>query len=192
MGLLAETRVGKHLDHVDKPAAGAVEPILALARAVQAAQDRDLAERQRDGAVGVVEHELDLRGAAGLHPAAAAEDHVLHRLSADRQRRLLAHRPQHGVGDVGLARPVGPDHDGDAGAEVEPSAVGEGLEALQRERLQIQGIMPAISRRLGARPAARRASCCARSRCRAGGRRPRRPPRRCARAGGRARPSPRR
>ncbi len=149
VGLLAETGVGEHLDHVHEPTAGAVEPVLALARTVQAAQDRDLAERQRDGAVGVVEHELDLGGAAGLHTAAAAEDHVLHRLPAHRQRGLLAHRPQHGVGDVGLARPVGPDHHGDARAEIEAGAVGEGLEALQRERLQIHGPEPACRRWIG-------------------------------------------
>ena len=81
--------------------------------------------------VGVVEHELDLGRAARLHAVAAAEDHVLHRLAADRERRLLAHRPQHGVGDVRLARAVGPDDHGDAGRELQPRAVGERLEALQ-------------------------------------------------------------
>ena len=39
-------------------------------------------------------------------PCAAGEDHVLHRLPAHRQRRLLAERPQHGVGDVRLAGAV--------------------------------------------------------------------------------------
>ena len=106
VGLLAETRVGEHLDHVGEPAAGAVEPVAAVAVAVQAPHDRDLAQRQVDRAVGVVEHDLDLGGAARLHAAAAAEDHVLHRLAAHRERRLLAHRPQHRVGDVGLARAV--------------------------------------------------------------------------------------
>ena len=99
----------QHLEHVDEAAARAVEPVLALAAAVEAAQDRDLAHRQVDRAVGVVEDDLDLGRAARLHAAAAAEDHVLHRLAADGERRLLAHRPQHGVGDVRLARAVGPD-----------------------------------------------------------------------------------
>ena len=54
VGLLAEARVGEHLDHVAEAAAGAVEAVLTLAGAVQATQDRDLAERQRDRAVGVV------------------------------------------------------------------------------------------------------------------------------------------
>ena len=63
--------------------------------------------------------------AARLHAAAAAEDHVLHRLAAHRQRRLLAHRPQHRVGDVGLARAVGPDDDGHARRRT-PAACGRG------------------------------------------------------------------
>ena len=74
---------------------------------------------------------------ARLHAAAAAEDDVAHRLAADGERRLLAHRPQHGVGDVRLARPVGADDDRDAGPEVELRAVGEGLEALERDRLAV-------------------------------------------------------
>ena len=48
VGLLAEARVGEHLDHVGQPAAGAVEPVAALAVAVQPAHDRDLAQRQVD------------------------------------------------------------------------------------------------------------------------------------------------
>jgi hypothetical protein len=47
-------------------------------------------------AVGVVQHDLDLGRRARLDALAAAEDDVLHRLAADRERRLLAHRPQHG------------------------------------------------------------------------------------------------
>jgi len=73
---------------------------LALAVALEPSRDRDLAEGKVDLAPGVVEHDLDLGRAAGLHAAAAAEDHVLHRLPAHRQRGLLAHRPQHRVGDV--------------------------------------------------------------------------------------------
>jgi len=56
----------------------------------------------------IVEHDLDLCGATRLHAAPTAEDHVLHRLAPDRQRRLLAHRPQHRVGHVGLTRAFGP------------------------------------------------------------------------------------
>jgi hypothetical protein len=71
--LLAQARVGEDLEHVDHPALRAVEPVLALAVAVQAPEDRDLAHRQVDGAVAVVEHELDLGRRARLHAAAAAK-----------------------------------------------------------------------------------------------------------------------
>ncbi len=137
--LLAEARVGEDLQHVDEPAARAVEAVLALPRAVQAAGDGDLAQGQVQGAVGVVQDDLHLGLRAGLDAAAAAEDHVLHRLAADRERGLLPHGPQHGVGDVGLARPVGADDDRDARGELEQGAVREGLEALQRDGAQVHG-----------------------------------------------------
>ena len=54
---LAEARIGQHLDHVRQPAAGAVQPIAPLTSAVQAPHDRDLAQRQIDGPVGVVQHD---------------------------------------------------------------------------------------------------------------------------------------
>ena len=166
--LLAQTRVGERLDHVAEAATSAVEPVLALAGAIEASHDRDLAERQLDGAVGVVEHDLHLGRAARLHAVSTAEDHILHRLAAHRKRRLLAHRPQHGVGDVRLARAVRAYDHAHAGTEVESRAIGEGLEALQRERLQVHAAaIPPAARRLRARPAARRASCCGRFLCRA-------------------------
>ena len=130
------------LEHVDEAAARAVEAVLALAGAVEAAQDRDLAHRHVDGAVAVVDDDLDLGRRARLHAAAAAEDDVAHRLAADGERRLLAHRPQHGVGDVRLARAVRADDDGDARAEVELRAVGEGLEALEGQRLEVHRLRP--------------------------------------------------
>jgi hypothetical protein len=135
--LLAQARVGEDLEHVDEPAAGAVEPVLPLAPAVEPAQDRDLAGGQVDPPVRVVEHELDLGARARLHAVPAAEDDVLHRLAADRERRLLAHRPQDGVGDVRLARAVRPDDDRDSGSKLQARAVGERLEALQRYRLEV-------------------------------------------------------
>ena len=104
--LLAEPGVGQHLEHVDEPAAGAVQAVLALAVAVEPAHDRDLGEVGGQRAVGVVDHDLDLGRARAAHAVAAGEDHVLHRLAADGQRALLAERPEHAVGDVRLARAV--------------------------------------------------------------------------------------
>ncbi len=171
--LLAEARVGEDLDHVDEPALGAVDAVLALPRAVQPPQDRDLADRQVQPTGGVVEHDLDLGLGSRLDAAGTREDHVLHRLAANGQGRLLAHRPQHRVGDIGLARAVGPDDHRHAGREGQPRAVGEGLEALQGDRAQVHAIpmgpgCPAPPRR---RPA-RHPSSSARSRVPATGRRP--------------------
>ena len=149
--LLAEPRVREDLEDVDEPAAGAVEAVLALPRAIEAAQDRDLPHRDVDRAVGVVDDDLDLGRRAGLHAAAAAEDDVAHRLPAHGQRRLLAHRPQDGVRDVRLARAVRAHDDGHAGAEVELRAVGEGLEALERERLQVHRAIHSSSSSSGSR-----------------------------------------
>ena len=135
--LLAEAGVGEDLQHVDEAALRAVDAVLALPRAVEPAGDRDLARGQVDGPVAVVEHDLDLGLRARLHAVRAGEDDVLHRLAADGQRGLLAHRPQHRVGDVGLARAVRADDHGDAGRELEPRAVRERLEALERDRPQV-------------------------------------------------------
>ena len=198
--LLAQAGVRQHLEHVDEPAARAVEAVLALPRAVQPAHDRDLADRQVDRPVGVVEHDLDLGRGARLHAAAAAEDHVLHRLAADGERRLLAHRPQDRVGDVGLARAVGADDDRHAGCELQLRAVGEGLEALQGHGSKVHGtsgrplsrprphVQCPASRGPRERLPARRASSSVPSRCRPGARRPRRGPRRYGRGAARARP----
>ena len=198
VGLLAEARVGEHLDHVAEPAAGAVQPVAALAVAVEPPHDRDLAERQVDRAVGVVEHDLDLGELRACTPRPPPKITSCIDWPAHGERRLLAHRPQDGVGDVGLARAVRPHDDAHARPEVQARAVGEGLEALQRERLQAHAdprsapllrceLLDRLARRLLlgvllAAPAA--AAHLAR-------RRPARPPCRCARAAGRPRPSPR-
>ena len=165
--LLAEAGVRQQLDHVDQPAARAGEPVLALAVAVEPAHDRDLGRAEPERALAVVEHELDLGAPARLAARGTAEDHVLHRLPADGERRLLAERPQHRVGDVRLARSVRSDDHADAGAELEPGAVREGLEALERDRFQVHGRRRSARRQdlipappaPPARPPARRPSC---------------------------------
>ena len=135
--LLAEAGVREHLDHVHEPAAGAVQAVLALAVAGELAHDRDLREVGVEPAVGVVEQHLDLGGVARRHAGGPGEDDVLHRLAANGERALLAERPQDGVRDVRLARAVRADDDRDARREVELRAVGERLEALQRDRAQV-------------------------------------------------------
>ena len=97
-----------------------------------------------------------------LDAVAAGEDHVLHRLAADRERALLAERPEDGVGDVRLAGAVRADDDRHAGPEVERRAVREGLEALHRDRAQVHQPLSPSSRSsaLLRRPPARRSSSC--------------------------------
>ena len=164
--LLAEAGVAQQLDHVGEAAAGAVDPVLALPRPVEPAHDRQLGQRQVDRAVPVVEHHLDLGLGARLDAVRAREDHVLHRLAADRDRRLLAERPQHRVGDVRLARPVRPDDHRDARGEVEPRAVRERLEALQADRPQVHVRPPRRPRARRRPPPARPPSSSGRTRAR--------------------------
>ena len=90
VGLLAQAGVGEQLEHVDEPAVGTVEPVLALTGAVVAAQDRELARGRRDRRVAVVEHELDLGLTARLH--AAARRRRSHPASTGRARRAVTAR----------------------------------------------------------------------------------------------------
>ena len=135
--LLAESRVGEQLDHVHQPAAGPGKAVLPLAGAVEAAHDRHLGGPEPQEPLAVVQHELDLGALARLATGGAGEDHVLHRLAAHRHRRLLAERPQDRVGDVRLARAVGADDHAHARTEFQPGPLGERLEALQRDRLEV-------------------------------------------------------
>ena len=143
--LLAQPGVRQQLHHVGQAAARAVDAVLALPRPVEPPHDRDLARRQVDRAARVVEHDLDLGLRAALHAGAAREDHVLHRLPAHGDRRLLAHRPQHRVGHVGLAGAVRPDDHRHARGELQPRAVRERLEALEGERPQVHVSVPSAS-----------------------------------------------
>ena len=135
--LLAQAGVREQLNDIHQPAPGPRQAVLALAVAVQAPEDGDLGNTEAQAALAVVQDQLHLGVAARLTAGRAAEDDVLHRLAAHRSRRLLAERPQHRVGDVGLPGPVGADDDAHARPELELGPVGERLEALDRDRLQI-------------------------------------------------------
>ena len=97
---------------VEQPARHAVDRVLAVARAVQGAGQRDLGEVDREDAA-----ELSMVSDTSARPSAgrfadAGEDHVVHLLGPHRGRRLGAEHPPDGVDDVGLARPVRADDDG--------------------------------------------------------------------------------
>ena len=127
---------------VHQTARSVVDEVLALARTVHAACDRDLGEVDGQRVIGVVEDEGDLGEADGIACRGAREDDVLHRLAAQLLGALLAQDPQDGVGDVGLAAAVGAHDHGQAGIEDHGGLIGEGFEPLQGERLQIHGAAP--------------------------------------------------
>src|SRR5690606_23408956 len=118
-------------------AAGAVEVVVALAVAADGALDRDLVEARvlaADGAVAVVEDQLDRGLADRLARRAAGEDHVGERIAAQAAGRAFAHDPAHRVGDVRLAATVRTDDAGHVGRQVQHGRVDEGLEAGELDR----------------------------------------------------------
>ena len=110
MGAGAQARVVQDVQHVHAPGHGAVDEVLALAVAVHAPGDGHLVEIDRQRAVGIVEHEIDLGETGGLARRGAGEDDVLHGLAAQvlRQLRFPAEHPQNGVSRCSTARPAGP------------------------------------------------------------------------------------
>ena len=126
--------------HVEQPHLLAVDAVLALAGAVRAARDADLVEVDRHPVLGVVEDQRHLGHAERLAAVGAREDEVLAAARADRPRRLLPERPADGVGDVRLARAIGPDDRGQARPELEDLAIGERLKAIRLDPAQIHAL----------------------------------------------------
>ena len=110
--------------------AALVQQVVVLARAVEPAADLEHPVVDRQQAVGVVEDEGDV-GHADRRPALrSGEDDVL-ALARPERPALLAERPAEGIGEVALARAVGPDDRADAAAELDDGPLGEGLEAVE-------------------------------------------------------------
>ena len=135
----AQAGVQQQLGDVLEPDSGAVEQVLAFARAVQAARDADLVVLDRQTGVGVVEDQRHLGHTQGLRGGRAGEDDLFGLAGAHSLGGLFAEDPQQGVGDVGLAAAVGADDDDDAGLELGGDAGCEGLEADEVEAAEIQG-----------------------------------------------------
>jgi hypothetical protein len=133
-------RVHHELPHVHQPAGGLVDQVLALARAVEAARDRDLfvvAVFFRRPAVPILEQDGDFGAPDRLAGLAPIEDDVRHGLAAQEAGGLLAQHPADGVHHVALAAAVRPDHQRDAVIlEVEDGVVAEGLEPAQLQPFQ--------------------------------------------------------
>ena len=195
--LPAHVRVGEHLEHVGEAAAGAVEAVLAVAVALDAAGDRDLGELAGGEALGVVDHDLDLGEAAAPLSLAAGEDHVAHRLAADREGLCSPSAQSTASVMLDLPQPFGPTITLTPWLEGQPGAVGERLEPLEIDLLQVHAVSatpapPSIGRRSAVpfaraprgpapRRPARPPSCCGPSRRRPRRRRRWRGPRSAAR-----------
>ena len=194
--LLAEAGVGQHLDHVGQPAARAVEAVLALAGAVEPAQDRDLREVACSPAPPSA-LSMTTSTSAALEPLTPwPPAKITSFIVWPRTASGLCSPSAHSTASVmfDLPEPFGPDDHADAGRELELGAVREGLEALHRDRPEVHQASPSspssAARARAARPPARRPSWSGPSPARARGRRPRRPPRSSGRAAGPPRSDP--
>ncbi len=135
----AHSAVGEDLVEVEQPARRAVELVLGGAVAEQPPGHRQLVDVERQEPVPVVEGEGHLGPTQTGPGGGPGEDHVVHAGGAQRLGRLGPHHPGEGVDQVGLARPVRPDHDVDPGVELEPGPGGERLEADERQCLEEHG-----------------------------------------------------
>ncbi len=134
--LASHARVVQELLDVHQPARRPVDGVLAVARAEQSPGDGDLGQVDRQLARRIVDGERHL-GPAQLGPRRRpGEDDVLHLRRAQRPGTLGPQHPRDRVDHVGLAAPVGADHHGDPGLELQHRRVGKGFETLHAERLQ--------------------------------------------------------
>ena len=124
---------GEEVLDVAQTAHVAVQQVLALARPIEPAGHRHLAPRDLELPV-IVEDEAHLGHPDRLARGRAVEDHVLHLVAPQGLGALLPERPADGVGDIGLAAPVGADDAGHPGEDLHFGLVGEGLEAVDEYR----------------------------------------------------------
>src|SRR5262249_7258479 len=90
---LAEAEVGEELDEIGAAHGRAVDEVLPLAAAVQAADDRELRKVDRKRMVLVVEEELDLAVVGGTALGGAGEEDVVGLLGAELARAQRPGRP---------------------------------------------------------------------------------------------------
>ena len=126
--------------HVHQSATAAVDFVLAAAVAEHPAGDRHLGVLDRQRVVGVVDRHRHLGAAQRSPRRRAGEDDVLHLAAAQGLGALLTHHPRERVDHVRLARAVGADDAGDAGLEAQSRRRGKGLEALQRQTLEVHDV----------------------------------------------------
>ncbi len=143
--LPADAGVGQQFLDVQQPAGAAVDLVLADAVAEHPPGDRHLGVVDGQRPVGVVDGERDLGAAQRGAVRRAGEDDVLHLAAAQRLGALLTQHPGDRVHHVRLARPVRPDHRGDARFQAQRGRRRERLETLHREGLQVHSVGPSCS-----------------------------------------------
>ena len=141
---------------VAQPALGPVDEVLALAGAVEAARDLDVADGlQRVDLEGgrffgfnrrswrrgrhPAQPQTHLGGAGGLPRIAAVEDDVFHLVAAQALGALFAKHPRQRVGHVALAAPVGADDGRDSPVEGQLRPVGKRLEPRNLQTIETHG-----------------------------------------------------
>ena len=145
--LAADTGVTEQFLNVHQAAATAVDLVLAGAVPEHPSGDRHLGVVDRQHAVGVVDGEGDLGTAEWGARGGAGEDDVFHLAAAQGLGALLAHDPGQGVDDIGFTGSVGSDHAGDTRLEAQSRRRCEGLEALERQTLEVH-VVRAYRRRV--------------------------------------------
>ena len=138
----------KQILHVFEPGRRAIDEILAVAVAPDAATDLHFRHVERQQARSVVEGERRFGEAARFAAGRAIEDDVGHLLAAETLRGLIAQQPFEGVDDVAFAGAVRTDDARHARSEIEPDAIGEALETMQFQRLQHRSTL--TGRKVGA------------------------------------------
>jgi hypothetical protein len=144
--LAADAAVAHQLLHVDQPAAAAVDGVLRRAVAEHQPGDADLGVLDRQRAVGVVDRQRHLGAAERRAAGRAGEDDVLHLAAAQRLGPCSPSTQAMASTTLLLPEPFGPDHAGDARLEAQGRRGREGLEALQREALEVHAGRSRIGR----------------------------------------------
>ena len=135
--LAADSGVTQQLLNVEQPHAFAVDLVFARAVSEHPASDGDLGVVDGQQAIRVVDGENHLGPAERWAARRPGEDDIFHLAAAERLRALLSEHPRDRVDHIALAGTVGPDDGGDSGFEPERRGRGEGLESLERQRLQV-------------------------------------------------------
>ena len=134
-GVVGQVGRVEQVDDVAQPDPLAVEEVLVLAGSEEAPAALDEAVLDRQQPVVVADDQAHVGHPGGVPTRGAGEDDVLGLARAQRSA-LLAEGPAEGVGEVGLAAPVGADDGADARPELEAGGFRERLEADEAQLAQ--------------------------------------------------------